>query len=215
MHTHARKSRSKKTPARPGPPPFLPLAVVMAASCAWSVSVARQEPPPAEAPKAGQSSEGAPGPETDGSQVAPELQSSYVVRVYKVRPTKLWKGLLESLTAEGCPPEETDEERRTVKTSFVDFKQDDYPLQVGEAPLPLGGTYHIVQMIKVKQGKFSLEGVVTPTEQGTELRVRARILVMGLDRVKRVRVLVDRRSTGVIESDFIHKLEARLSLEHL
>jgi len=46
-------------------------------------------------------------------------------------------------------------------------------------------------------------------EGGAELKMRARILVMGLDRVKQVRVLVDRRSTGVIESDFIHKLEAR------
>ena len=79
----------------------------------------------------------------------------------------------------------------------------------------LGGSYHILQMIKVKQGKVSLEGVVTPTRKGTELRLRARILVMGLDRVRRVRLLVDRRSTGVIEADLIHRLETRLGIEHL
>ena len=44
----------------------------------------------------------------------------------------------------------------------------------------------------------------------------ARLLVVtGLDRVKQVRVFADRRSTGAIEADFIHKLEARMSLEHL
>ena len=135
-----------------------------------------------------------------GSEAPPEMQSSYVVRLYKVRPAKLWKGLLESLKAEGHPPEVLDETAHVVKTSFVDFKQDDYPLQVGDPPPTLGGGYHIVQMIKIRQGKVSLEGVVTPAKQGSELKVR---------------VLVDRRSTGVIESDFIHKLEARLGLEHL
>ncbi len=225
-----------QAPERSGIVFFLPAALVIVVCCAWSVAVARQEPPqgggstgapapqapaaqgtppPVNAPREGKSPEGGPAPGSPASPVPPELEASYVVRTYKVRPTKLWKGLLESLQAEGYPPEDLDEEKRTVKTSFVDFKQDDYQLQVTEPPRLFGGDYHILQMIKVRQGKVSLEGVVTATKRGAELKVRARILVNGLDRVNRVRVLVDRRSSGVIEADFIHKFEARLDLEHL
>lgn len=216
--------------ARPGTAALLLAVLVTAAWSGCRPAIARQEPPDegppggplpertpaaAAAPREGESGEEAPAQGSAGSQVPPEQQSAFVVRVYKVRPAKLWKGLLESLKAEGHPPEAVDEATRTVKTSFVEFKQDDYPLQVAEPPPTLGGGYHIVQMIKVRQGKMSLEGVVTPTKEGTELKVRARILVMGVDRVNRVRVLVDRRSTGVIESVFIHRLEARMGLEHL
>jgi len=212
------------------PAPVLLVLLVMAAPGASTRIPAQQEPPEGgragdpvpqptpeteSAPQASESKDNAQAQGSAGSEAPPEVQSSYIVRIYKVRPAKLWKGLLESLKAEGHPPEELDEASRTVKTSFVDFKQDDYQLQVGDPPPTLGGGYRIVQMIKIRQGKVSLEGVVTPAKEGTELKVRARILVTGVDRVNRVRVLVDRRSTGVIESDFIHKLEARLGLEHL
>jgi len=143
------------------------------------------------------------------------MESSWVVRVYKIRPSRLFKGLLESLQAEGYPPEEVDESSRRVKSSFIDFKQGNFELQVAEPPPRLGGDYHVLQLLKMKVGKVSLEGVVQPGDDGSVLRVRARILVTGLDRVKKVHIFVDRRSTGVIEADFIHKLEARLGLEHL
>ncbi|HKB08595.1 MAG TPA: hypothetical protein VKF61_09980 [Candidatus Polarisedimenticolia bacterium] len=217
----------------PMPPRARPLAAGLALLmlvAPWSPIPARQEPPagggssepvpqttPAAeaAPPAMAPGEDAQAQGSAGSEAPPEMQSSYLVRLYKVRPAKLWKGLLESLKAEGHAPEVLDETAHIVKTSFVDFKQDDYPLQVGDPPPTLGGGYHIVQMIKIRAGKVSLEGVVTPSKQGSELKMRARILVTGVDRVNKVRVLVDRRSTGVIESDFIHKLEARLGLEHL
>ena len=186
------------------------LATMMLAPAVWSAAASRQEPPPAEArPEEGAATEDSP------SQPPPELQSDFVVRDYKIRPAKLYKGLLESLKADAFPPEVVDEPKRTVKTSFVDFKQSDYELQVGEAPRRIGGGYHVMQLIKIKMGKVSLECVVGPSESGAELKVRARILVAGIDRVKRVHVLVDRRSTGVIEADVIHKLEARLGLEPL
>jgi len=174
-----------------------------------------QEPPAETAPPAAEAQPEAPPLDTTEPQPSPDVQSEFVIRTYKMRPAKLWKGLLEALAAEGFPPEESSQDTRTVKTSFVDFTQDKYPTQVAEPPMRLGQGYHILQMIKVRGGKVSLEGVVAPSRQGTELRVRARILVMGLDRVRRVRVLVDRRSTGVIESDFIHRLEERLGIEHL
>jgi len=143
------------------------------------------------------------------------VESPFLSRIYKIRPGKLWKGLLETLQAEGFPPEEVDDEAKAVKTSFVDFDQNDYQNQVAEPPPHLGGDYHVLQMLKVTLGKVSLESRIAPGKQGTELRLRARILVTGLDRVRRVRVLVDRRSTGVIEAALIHKLEARMGLEHL
>jgi len=172
-----------------------------------------QEPPAGIAPAEPEPAPESPAPEAPES--LPENQSAYLTRTYKMRPAKLWKGLLEALEAEGFPPEETSQETRTVKSSFVDFSQDKYPAVVAEPPMRLGRSYHILQMTKVKQGKVSLEGVVASSKNGTELRVRARILVMGLDRVRRVRMLVDRRSTGVIEADFIHRLEERLGIEHL
>jgi len=169
------------------------------------------QPRPAET----QEDDGRPTGESSQTPVPPELQSAYLVRVYPLRPAKLFKGLLEALTAEGYPPEEVEPKGRTVKTSFIDFKQGDFELQVAEPPPRLGGSYHVLQLIKMKIGKVSLEGVVAPGKDGSELRMRARILVSGLDRVKRVHVFVDRKSTGVIEADFIHKLEARLSLDPL
>jgi len=147
--------------------------------------------------------------------VPPEAESSYLVRVYKIRPARLFKGLLEALAAEGYPPEEVDEKSQTVKSSFVDFKQADFELQVAEAPPRLSGSYHVMQLLKMKAGKVSLEGVVAQGKEGSVLRMRARILVTGFDRVKNVWVLADRRSTGSIEADFIHKFEVRMSLEHL
>src|SRR5262249_19371079 len=86
---------------------------------------------------------------------------------------------------------------------------------VAEPPPRIGGDYHVLQLLKMKVGKVSLEGVVQPGDGGSVLRVRARILVTGLDRAKKVHIFVDRRSTGVIEADFIHKLEARLGLAPL
>jgi len=178
-------------------------------------SPAPQAEPPAGSAKGGPASqEGLP---TQGPppQAPPQVESPFLLRVYRIRPGKLWKGLLDALREEGFSPEEVDDEGRVVKTSFVDFKQDSYQNQVADPPQQLSNDYHILQMIKVREGKVSLEGRIAPGEQGTELRLRARILVMGLDRVHRVRVLVDRRSTGVIESGFIHKLEARMGIEHL
>jgi hypothetical protein len=172
-------------------------------------------PSPAQTPPSDDSEGGQAASEASPSQVPPELQSSYLVRVYEIRPAKLYKGLLEALKAEGYPPEEIDERGRTVKTSFVDFKQGNFELQVAESPPRLSRSYHVLQLIKMKMGKVSLEGVVAPGKGGSVLRIRARILVTGLDRVKRIRVFVDRRSTGVIEADFIHRLEARMRLEHL
>lgn len=174
-----------------------------------------QEPPAETTPPAPDAPQESPSPDLTEPQPSPDIQAEFLTRTYKMRAARLWKGLLEALAAEGFPPEESNQDTRTVKTSFVDFTQDQYPTQVAEPPMRLGTGYHILQMIKVKGGKVSLECVVAPSRNGTELRVRARILVMGLDRVRRVRVLVDRRSTGVIESDFIHRLEGRLAIEHL
>lgn len=176
---------------------------------------AESSPTSAPPPPAGVSGEGQTSSEASPTEAPPEMQSSYLVRIYAIRPAKLFKGLLEALKAEGYAPEEVDEKGRTVKTSFVDFKQADFELQVAEPPPRLSGSYHVLQLIRMKIGKVSLEGVVAPGREGSELRMRARILVTGLDRVKRVHVFVDRRSTGVIEADFLHRLEARMGLDHL
>ena len=192
------------------------LGVVLVCAAWCATAAARADAPTRSAtPPPDEGGSGAASDQGSAAAIPPELQSAWIVRVYKVRPAKLFKGLVEALQAEGFPPEETDEARRTVKTSFVDFKQDDYDLQVGEPPPRIGGGYQLMQLIKIKAGKVSLTGEVAQVERGTELRVKARILVMALDRVKRVRLLVDRRSTGVVESEFILKLEARLGLEHL
>jgi hypothetical protein len=109
-----------------------------------------------------------------------------------------------------------DEKQMRVKTSFVDFKAMDYSEEVGEPPPLVGPNYHILQMNRVKQGKVSLEGVITNAENGgAVLSLRARILVSGLDQAKKIQVLADRRSSGVIESDFLRVLEDTLHLERI
>jgi len=210
----------RRAPVFPGLSALVLGGLACILSSAWSAAAdppanPEDTPPPVPASAAGAQAEGQSASEASPTQVTPELQSSYLVRVYAIRPARLFKGLLETLKAEGYPPEEVDEKSRTIKTSFVDFKQGDFELQVAEPPPRMGGSYHVLQLIKMRAGKVSLEGVVARGKGGSELRMRARILVSGLDRAKRVNVFVDRRSTGVIEADLIHKLEARMGLEHL
>jgi hypothetical protein len=157
-----------------------------------------------------------PGARDADEGIHPDAVSSFQVRSYKTSVKKLWKGLLQVLQQAGYPPEEVNEREKRVKTSFVDFKSSDYSEEVGDPPPRVGANYHILQMNKVKEGKVSLEGVVTKGDKGgAVLSLRARILVQGLDQVKRIRVLTDRRSSGVIESDFLQRLEDTLHLERI
>jgi len=143
----------------------------------------------------------------------PDAVSSFQVRAYTLGTKKLWKGLLQVLEQSGYPPEEIDEKERRVKTSFVDFKAGDYSEAVAGPAPRLGPGYHILQMNVIKQGKVSIEAIVTKGDGGgSVLSLRARILVDGLDQVKKVRLLADRRSSGVIESDFMRRLEDQLAL---
>jgi len=159
-----------------------------------------------------------PGPSTVDPDMGihPDAVSSFQIREYRLSEKKLFKGLLEILEQAGYPPEEIDTKAKRVKTSFVDFKSRDYSEGGVADPAPrLSPNYHILQMAQVKEGKVSIEGVVTGGEEGAVLSLRARILVQGLDQVKRIRVLVDRRSSGVIESDFLRKLEDTLDLRRI
>jgi hypothetical protein len=162
----------------------------------------------------------APVPPPPGSEapaapgIHPEAVSSFVVRAYTLGSKKLWKGLIQALEKAGYPPEVVDEKKHRVTTSFVDFKAGDYSEAVADPPPRLGAGYHILQMNEIKQGKVSLECIITKGEGGgAVLSLRARLLVEGLDEVKRIRILTDRRSSGVIESDFMRQLEDDLALE--
>jgi len=154
-------------------------------------------------------------PPAQDLKIHPDAVSSFVTRTYRIRPKKLWKELLESLKASGYPPEDIEEERMTVKTSFVDVKEADFPEPIGDRPPEFAPDYPILQLTKVYEGKVSLEGIVAPEGRGAALSLRARILVHGLDRRRHLRVLTDRRSSGVIEKEFLKKLETALSLAPL
>jgi hypothetical protein len=145
--------------------------------------------------------------------INPDAVSSFQVRAYRTSPKKLFRGLLDVLGQAGYPPEEIDEKSRKVTTSFVDFNAKDYSEAVADPAPNLSATYHIMQMKVIKMGKVSLEGIVSKGEEGDAvLSLRARLLVDGLEQVNRVRVLTDRRSSGVIESDFMRRLEDTLGL---
>ncbi|HKQ97297.1 MAG TPA: hypothetical protein VJV75_05445 [Candidatus Polarisedimenticolia bacterium] len=151
-----------------------------------------------------------PAPEAG---IHPDAVSSFQVRTYRISPKKLFKGLLEVLGQAGYPPEEVDEKGRKVKTSFVDFNSRDYSEAVADPAPRLSPTYQILQMNIVKLGKVSLEGIVGKGDDGDAvLSLRARLLVDGLQQPARVRILTDRRSSGVIESDFMRRLEDTLGL---
>ena len=181
------------------------------AVCAADTQSQTPEPPAPAAPETAPLPPAAPAPDAG---IHPDAVSSFQVRAYRTSEKKLWKGLLQVLQEAGYPPEEVDAKGKRVKTSFVDFSSTDYSEEVADAAPRLGGDYHILQMSKVKLGKVSLEGVVSEGEHGASvLSLRARILVDGLDQRKRVRLLTDRRSSGVIESDFLRRLEDTLKLE--
>lgn len=177
---------------------LLRLGVLIAvAPCVWAAAA---EPPP---------------PPASEQEIHPDAQSAFEIRGYRIRPKKLWKGLLAALEEAGFPPEEIDEGTRTTKTSFVDFKQKDYPEPVAGPPPIFGPGFRILMMKEVSEGKVSLEATVSEKDGGSELRIRARILVRGLDRRRSIQVMADRRSTGVIESGFLEKLEKQLDLKRL
>lgn len=138
--------------------------------------------------------------------------AEFQTRVYKIRPKKLWRGLLRVLEEQSFPPEEIDEEERVVKTSFVDFEAKDYPDEVVEPAPTFSPERHILTLKKLRMGKVSMEAGVRKVDGGTELRVRARILVNGMDRKRMAMVLVDRRSSGVIESVLRSRLEEALGI---
>ena len=147
--------------------------------------------------------------------IHPEAVSSLISRTYQIRPKKLWTELLRLLEESGYPPEEVDEKERVVKTSFVDFESKDFSEEVGEPQPRLSADYRILQQRRVRAGKLSLEARVTQGDRGAKLLIRARILVDGLDQENRIRALTDRRSSGVIEADFLRLLEDNLKLERL
>lgn len=197
-------------------PPAVVVGALLIAALFASGPRAQESPSPAPAPPPQDepAAEAAPPAAGAGSEIHPDAVSSFQVRSYKASRKKLWKGLLQVLQESGYPPEEVSEKDRRVKTSFVDFNSRDYSEEVADPAPRLGANYHILQMSKVKMGKVSLEGVVTDGEHGAAvLSLRARILVDGLDQRKRVRLLTDRRSSGVIESDFLRRLEDTLKLE--
>ncbi|HET8946061.1 MAG TPA: hypothetical protein VFQ07_03695 [Candidatus Polarisedimenticolia bacterium] len=192
-------------------------ALALVALLSAGRGVFAQDTPPGTPEPAAPPPEVVPAPPPVSSpapDIHPDAVSSFQVRAYKTSEKKLWKGLLQVLQEAGYPPEEVDAKGKRVKTSFVDFSSKDYSEEVADAAPRLGGDYHILQMSKVKLGKVSLEGVITGGEHGASvLSLRARILVDGLDQRKRVRLLTDRRSSGVIESDFLRRLEDTLKLE--
>jgi hypothetical protein len=170
---------------------------------------AAEDAPPgagAAAPEAAPPDSGAPGP---------ELLADFTARTYAIKPKKLWKALLPALETGGYPPEEVDDERMAVKTGFVDFEQKSFPEQVAEPPPRFKADYRIITMKRVVEGKVSLEAVVSKARGGAELKIRARILVQGLDRSKGIMILTDRRSSGVIEAEFLRRLEDDLDLERI
>jgi hypothetical protein len=152
-------------------------------------------------------------PQAPEAPIPPDAVSSFVTRSYRVKPKKLWKSLLETLQSAGYPPEDVDESARRVKTSFVDFDEKNFPQPVGGDPPEFTPDYPILQQIKVKEGKVSLEAVVAPADGGAQLSLRARLLVHGLDRRRRLRVMTDRRSSGVIETTIFKRLEDELGIK--
>lgn len=179
----------------------------LAAPVGWP-ELSRGEVPAPETP---------PGRVDPGSpeSIHPDAVSTFHVRVYRIREKKLWKGLLQVLQEAGYPPEEVDEKGMRVKTSFVDFDAKDYSEAVADPAPRFTPGYQIIQMTQIKQGKVSLEGIVSRDEAGTALSLRARLLVEGLEFTKRIRMLADRRSSGVIEEDFLRRLEDTLHLERV
>ena len=179
-------------------------AVLLVAAAAPAAAQQAPIPTPPATP------ESAPPPDAN---IHPDAVSSFQVRAYTTSPKKLFRGLLEVLGQAGYPPEEVDEKGRKVKTSFVDFNAKDYSEAIADPAPRLGPTYSILQMSVVKMGKVSLEGIVSKGDDGEAvLNLRARLLVEGLEQKGRVRILTDRRSSGVIESDFMRRLEDTLGL---
>ncbi len=194
---------------------------LLACTLLWTGRASGQSEPPTrdEAPsQGGGAQEGGAGeapPPPQQPLIHPDAVSSFLVRNYAIKPKKLWKGLLETLRTAGYPPEEVAEDRMSVKTSFVDFDAKDFPGPVGGRPPEFGPDYAILQLVDAGVGKVSLEGIVSREGRGSALSVRARILVHGLDRRRHLRVLTDRRSTGVIETEFLKRLESALGLRPL
>jgi hypothetical protein len=171
-------------------------------------------PPENAAPPPAGPGENTPPPPAP-REAPPEDLADFTVRTYKIKPRKLWKALLPALEAAGHPLEEVDEEGLSVRTAFVDFLQKSFGEQVAEPPRRFGPDFPVIMMKYVVEGKVSLEAIVSKASGGAALKIRARILVQGLDRRQKVMLMVDRRSSGIIEAEFLGKLEEELGLKRI
>ena len=189
---------------------LLPILMLGTALVAWGTVLAQSQDESAPAPPAG--GEGAAGGIYAGEDVPPELMSRFAARAYDVRAKKVWEGLLDVLQAAGFPPEIVDKKQRTVRTSYAEFKSDDYSKNPVDPPPPFTSRWNIMTMKDIREGKAAIEALVSREKIGTVVRLRARILVQGLDKRRRLRLLTDRRSSGAIEADLFKKLDAALGL---
>ncbi|HKN48001.1 MAG TPA: hypothetical protein VJ144_08530, partial [Candidatus Polarisedimenticolia bacterium] len=73
------------------------LVTLVAATCLGGVrEFAAQTDAPSQEP---------PPPPAAEAQINPDAVSSFITRGYRIKPRKLWKGLIETLQAAGYPPE--------------------------------------------------------------------------------------------------------------
>lgn len=183
----------------------LALAVLAAGPAARA-----QEPPaeaapgaPAEEPQPKQWEELPPSGYAAGDPPAP------VERTLKARPKKVWAAILEALEAAEIPVEAADPANGYLKTQLIIFEYTRFG-NVATPPPTMSLERPIRQLIRLNQGKFSVEIQTAPAKGGTLVSVRAYIEEhaphVGLGR----RIWVERYSNGTIENYVFERIEKAL-----
>jgi hypothetical protein len=184
-------------------------AVLVAAGLAPHRSAFAQETPPAQPPPVEIPEEKAPPPQAPPSDYAVGEAPAPVERTFPKKSDKVWKALLAALADANVPVESADEANGYLKTQLIIFEYTRFG-DVATPPPIMNLKRPIRQLIKLNQGKFSIEVTLTPQHRKSLMAIRAYIEESAYLASEGRRIWVERWSNGTIEKYIFDRIEKAL-----
>lgn len=133
-----------------------------------------------------------------------------VERVFRKRPSRVWKKLVRVLEEEGLVTSTLDRESGSIQTELKIFDEVKGPFKnVATRPPTASRQRPIRQWVILNRGRYSLDISVKPDER-TRVSIKAYIEERAFHVGENVRIWAERYSNGTIENYFLDRLEQAL-----
>jgi hypothetical protein len=130
-----------------------------------------------------------------------------VEKVYRKKPSKVWKKLVQLLEREGLTASTLDEASGAIQTELKIFDEVKGPFRnVATKPQVASRNYPIRQFVSLSRGRYSLQIQVTPDDR-TRVSIHAYIEERAFHIGESVKLWAERHSNGTIEKYFFDKLD--------